>query len=555
MIKKIFLSLFVALYLLTQFITPAKAETWFNQDPINWYKKVYDTSISPEPEIFGERYTAAQVQWIFYSVLFLPFVLVNPELSDCIFSGDLESCFSSFIAQNENQIELAETPPLPSVVEQIFTNKSLSGITYTKNVLKNLNIIPEAQAQVSGFGFSALDPVLALWRGSRNIAYSLLILVTIIMAFMIMFRVKISPQLVISVQSALPKVITAIILITFSYAIAGFLVDLMYVVIGLVSMLFTGYVGTFFGITTPAIFNLLTAGQPIGGINIGIFGLSIAYLYLFIIALGLIIVTTMGLISSALLNPVIGLVLFLVALIGFILLIIHIIRVIFMLIRAFTNILLLTIFAPFQILAGTLISSVGFGSWIKDFVANLSVFVVTGVLFLLSLFFLVQSMLLTIDGVFASGTPTFLGFVTFVSNLLFGTAAPASAFLHFAVNPANAVWPPLLGGGTSTAVGFLFLGVSFVLFTLIPRVSEVIQGFISGRQFAYGSAIGEATMAPIGTAIQGGSFLAKNAGYIQDFVNNTRRNTPVASNEPQVAQRIEERLRNLRDRESSSDTA
>jgi len=59
------------------------------------------------------------------------------------------------------------------------------------------------------------------------------------MAFMIMFRVRISPQTVITVQSALPKIIFTLILITFSYAIAGFLIDLMYVVIGIFSFIVT----------------------------------------------------------------------------------------------------------------------------------------------------------------------------------------------------------------------------------------------------------------------------------------------------------------------------
>jgi len=43
---------------------------------------------------------------------------------------------------------------------------------------------------------------------------------------MIMLRVKISPQAVVTVQSAIPKLITTLILVTFSYAIAGLVIDL-----------------------------------------------------------------------------------------------------------------------------------------------------------------------------------------------------------------------------------------------------------------------------------------------------------------------------------------
>ena len=39
--------------------------------------------------------------------------------------------------------------------------------------------------------------------------------------------------------------------------------------------------------------------------------------------------------------------------------------------------------------------------------------------------------------------------------------------------------------------------IVFVIFTLIPKANEIVQGFISGKPFAYGSAVGEA-VAPIG---------------------------------------------------------
>jgi hypothetical protein len=53
-------------------------------------------------------------------------------------------------------------------------------------------------------------------------------------------------------------------------------------------------------------------------------------------------------------------------------------------------------------------------------------------------------------------------------------------------------FPPLLGSGSAQGIGLLFIGVSFVLFTMIPKATEIIQGFISGKPFAYGSAVGEA---------------------------------------------------------------
>lgn len=58
-------------------------------------------------------------------------------------------------------------------------------------------------------------------------------------------------------------------------------------------------------------------------------------------------------------------------------------------------------------------------------------------------------------------------------------------------------WPPLLGNsGSGTGTAFLMLGVSYVIFSLIPKTAEVVQGLISGRPFAYGSAVGESIGVP-----------------------------------------------------------
>lgn len=304
MFKKLLLSFFLVLTVFMSFaptLSPVLADdtnsTWYNQDPKDWFLKVYDPTNGSE--IFGERYTAAQVQWIFYSILFIPITTTNPKLYTCMFSGDVKTCVQSVITQtNSNQSPVAQSTN-KNIVQLIFQDRPFSGITYSKNVLRKFSIIPEANAQTTGFGFTALDPILSLWRGSRNIAYVLLILVTIVMAFLIMFRVKISPQVVISVQSALPKVVVAIILITFSYAIAGFLIDLMYVVIGIVSLLFTNYLG----MSSGQIFNLMTTGQPTGlPVSVGVFGLVFLYLGGFTLAFISVFLSAVGGVGTSILG-------------------------------------------------------------------------------------------------------------------------------------------------------------------------------------------------------------------------------------------------------------
>jgi len=53
--------------------------------------------------------------------------------------------------------------------------------------------------------------------------------VFIVIGFMIILRKKINQQMVVSVQNAIPKIVTSLILVTFSYAICGLLVDLAFV--------------------------------------------------------------------------------------------------------------------------------------------------------------------------------------------------------------------------------------------------------------------------------------------------------------------------------------
>ena len=67
----------------------------------------------------------------------------------------------------------------------------------------------------------AAEFVLTLWRQFRNLAYGFLSLVMIVIGIMIMVRKKANPQMVITMQNAIPRVIIAMVLITFSYPIGA----------------------------------------------------------------------------------------------------------------------------------------------------------------------------------------------------------------------------------------------------------------------------------------------------------------------------------------------
>lgn len=74
-------------------------------------------------------------------------------------------------------------------------------------------------------GTDVLNFVLELWKISRNVAYLFITVILVTAGFLIMFRKQIDPYTEVSVVAALPKIIIALLLITFSYAISALILD------------------------------------------------------------------------------------------------------------------------------------------------------------------------------------------------------------------------------------------------------------------------------------------------------------------------------------------
>lgn len=108
-----------------------------------------------------------------------------------------------------------------------------SGVAWAMNGLQNAGFVPQTYA-AEGIGFAALKPIEGIWRVMRDASYLLIVLFFILVGFMIMFRMKLNPQTVISVENSLPRVVISLLLITFSFAISGFMIDLMYVLIAVI---------------------------------------------------------------------------------------------------------------------------------------------------------------------------------------------------------------------------------------------------------------------------------------------------------------------------------
>lgn len=367
------------------------------------------------------------------------------------------------------------------LIAGIYTSPPASGAQYLADLGRQLGVVQPAYAQEEGIGFSAMERIRPIWTAFRNISYVFFVLILVFMGFAIMFRVKINPQTVISLQSALPKIVLALILITFSYAIVGFMLDLMYVFLGLISNLFIGPGGiieTSLGLGTPlgAIRDLvktLFPGNPVVAIFVAS-GLFFA------------LATILSLIAVFFAGPIS----WLFAIIAIILILIALVRVGWTLLKAYAMIVVSLIFAPFQILVGTLPGSNAIGSWFRNLIANIAVLPAIYAMFFVGTYLILSGLQVVFEN---------LGnFLFVIISALFppvGGAITAALILR----DFTAFWDFF------SALILPFIGLMVIL--MAPKVSDMIKSFVAGKPFEYGTAIGEA----VGPAITGAGF-ATTAG-------------------------------------------
>lgn len=378
---------------------------------------------------------------------------------------------------------------MAGLTASIYANPPASGVQYLAYLGNKLNLTQPAYAQ-TGTGFNAMKTtIMPLWMAFRDLAYGFFVIIFVVIGFAIMFRIKISPQAVVTIESALPKLIIALLLITFSYAIIGFLIDIMLVL----SLLITSVFGP---LTEQA------GGAPLLELihkllpwNIAI---SLAILPDFVE--GAIILTAVGVIIMALLGSGIGAGVgaiasiwtgpgagamagigalagsILLPLIFIIFLVIIILRCLWTLLKAFINVVLATIFAPFIILVGALPGSNAISSWFRNILANIAVMPVMLTMFLLASFFSVVGLAQLVEP---------------ISNI----ADVAEALLPLAVFDFNLFLNILMSLAAQNLVFSIYPFVGLGILFLAPKTADIIQSFLAGKPFAYGTAIGE-TFAP-----------------------------------------------------------
>ncbi len=111
-------------------------------------------------------------------------------------------------------------------------NFPISSNDYATYLSHNFGFSKKAQAaEEGGIGFEGLKPIQKIWIQFRNIVYLLFSLIVVIIGLGIMFRFKLNDRAVMAVQNQIPKIIITLVLVTFSFPIAGFLIDMMWVLL------------------------------------------------------------------------------------------------------------------------------------------------------------------------------------------------------------------------------------------------------------------------------------------------------------------------------------
>lgn len=413
-----------------------------------------------------------------------------------------------------NMISILYTPPM-----QLSDN-----IHY---LARNFGFEPTAHAQTSGF--EGLRPLQEAFLIFRNIAYLAFVFVFVLIGVAIMLRVKIDPRTVMTIQNQVPKIIIGLLLITFAYAIAGILIDLMYLSIFILfnilkTPLITlhqwpgGFVNDLFKDVnnnlpdTPGIFNIAgnIADMPADYIRHAVNGVGQSTIIEFLkytiflvptllcsitekagsipIVGGLIKFLIRGPAGAAVCNfdDIFYGVIFGIFFLVFVLAIfIQLVRLWFILLKSYIYVLMDVVLAPLWIIAGLFPGSkLGFVPWLRHIAAHLAVYPVTIGIFLLALFlinsFAQNDNLCKPDEQCGVFVPPLIG-------------NPAS--VH--VNEDGSVTSDVNGIGALIAFGFIMLAPTVLEITrsalqapTSPYTKEIGAGF--GRGFILPTAIGGA---------------------------------------------------------------
>lgn len=273
----------------------------------------------------------------------------------------------------------------------ILNTRPASTYSYVAYVSENLQkhrVIPQALAAnttVSGAGFQTMSVFIPLWKITRNLAYTFMVLIFVVYGLMMMFRINLGQKTVITVQLAIPKLIVTFLAITFSFAIVGLAMDLMWVSFWLI-LYFLGDQ------------KLILVSHPFVWASTGRGGMFLSWLMnsLVVSASSPVVVTNLLIGGSNAIGTTIGLIGaftglgLIVAIIISIAVAIAYFKLFQKLISSFVSLVVSLVTAPLVLLGNVMPGSTAIGKWFRSVLANVMVFPVTMVLLLFSYILIVQ---------------------------------------------------------------------------------------------------------------------------------------------------------------------
>lgn len=392
---------------------------------------------------------------------------------------------------------------LSSTAVAMYQNPPADTSRYIADIGRTLGFRPKVEAQ--GIGFSGLSALLELWKAFRNIAYALLAAIMIVIGFMVMFRKKIDPKTVVTVQNAIPRIVVALLLVTFSYAIVGVMIDLMYLAIVLAVSVISGAspglgktVGLFTTGATCVVGDAGTQTFSVGQVSTqeitnSLFSGGMGKMFMFFMGngfqawddlaamftggfnpkaiisvhlipglLGGLAAGPKGLVTGLVSAPLLLTLLILVVLIfGFV-------RLVFMLLDAYINIIIALLTAPFQLMMEAVPGTNSFANWFKHLLSKILVFPITAILLMVSAILTSQEVSQTMwaPPLISSGSGGFgmagiigLGMLLVIPSVVAGIQKGLKA-------------EPIIPGGIAPIVGPLGSGVG-QLFSLAYQASFI----------------------------------------------------------------------------------
>ena len=308
---------------------------------------------------------------------------------------------------------------------------------------------------------------------------------------MMMFRVNISAKTAITIQLALPKLIATLLMITFSYAIVGLLVDLMYVIFYVfISLLVSQKLILADGILVTAASG--QAGALMSFLVNGLFSLPASAIGVLNLILGgpSVLSTAIGMIGLGPLGLIIGIIVFIAVAVSYF-------RLFWKLLSAILSVIVSLIIAPLILLGNALPGSDTFGTWVRNIFANLSVFPITMILLTFSYILMVQPLV-------GIGGPTdpnadiaiennFWEYVFGVKNL-----NPGGYFMYVPfISPPLAIFGEALGAApganfASNAPDAMLALFGVALLLMSSKYVDMVRDALKVPAFKYGGALEEA---------------------------------------------------------------